>query len=407
MIRVRKGRVENFKFPTTVGPLTYGGFERDGNLWINFRAGIVRVALSEMDAVAAGEKAEPKYALYDESDGMRSRAPNTAGSPGATATHDGSLWFGTSKGVAVIDPSRIRTNTVPPNVVIERVLVDKNELTFAQLKKIPPGRGELAVYFTALSLTDHSQVQFKYRLVGFERDWVDAGLRREAHYGGLAPGEYRFEVIACNNEGVWNNTGARCTLVIQPHFYQEKSIWAAAVLAVVGLATGLYFWRTRQSRARERELRHLVEERTRDLLTAKEVAEKAKELAESASHAKSEFLANMSHEIRTPMNGVIGMTELALDLATRRRSSATTSRPSRTRGEALLTIINDILDFSKIESGKLRARAAIRSTCASASRARSIPSPLKASRKGSRTRLPHRRTTCPSRWSATPRACAR
>src|SRR6185436_12922223 len=126
------------------------------------------------------------------------------GSPAAWSDPDGRLWFATMGGAVSIDPARLEGNSLAPPVALEEALADEVRLPNGGQWRLPPGTRRLEMRYTALSLRDPDHVRFRYRLDGFDGDWVEAGPRRVAYYTNLAHGPYRFRVIAANEDGVWN-----------------------------------------------------------------------------------------------------------------------------------------------------------------------------------------------------------
>ena len=214
-----------------------------GNLWMTSNKGIFRVSKKEMRDFDEGRIRSLKCISYGLSDGMKINECN-GGWPAGWKTRNGWLWFPTLKGVAAIDPENIKQNTIPPKVHIETMVVDSQSIRNRSSAQIilEPGKKNLEFHYTALSYLAPEKVLFRYRLGGYDTDWVNAETRRVAYYTNIAPGNYRFQVIACNNDGVWNETGDQIAFELRPYFYQTKwfYLFCASVLAALAAAGHRY-----------------------------------------------------------------------------------------------------------------------------------------------------------------------
>jgi signal transduction histidine kinase/ligand-binding sensor domain-containing protein len=209
------------------------------NLWMSSNRGIFRVSRRDLLEHAAGRRAHVTSVSYGVADGMKTNECTGGPQPAGWRARDGRLWFPTRKGLVVIDPEHVRANTLPPPVAIEQVRADRIELPPGAALEAPPGRGELEFQYTGISFLGPENMRFRYKLEGFDADWVEAGTRRLAHFTNLAPGTYRFRVKAQNKDGVWNEGGAVVDVRLAPHFYQTRWFLASAILGALASAVGL------------------------------------------------------------------------------------------------------------------------------------------------------------------------
>lgn len=216
------------------------------NLWFSCSKGIFRVSKSDLDQVANGNAASITAVVYGTADGMLTRECSGGGSPSAWKDNSGRLWFATIRGVAMIDPANIKTNQYAPPVVVEQLRTDDQSAIYNNNAEISAGQTRFDFYYTAPSFVAPDKIRFKYKLQGFDRDWVEAGTRRIASYTNLRPGNYRFIVIASNNDGLWNETGATFNFYLKPYFYQTTWFYILCLLALALIAWQIYRFRLRQ-----------------------------------------------------------------------------------------------------------------------------------------------------------------
>lgn len=222
----------------------------NGDLWVNAITGVIRITGRDLSAAFAHPEQPMRESVFNLEDGLPGVAQQDSHSPTAIEASDGRLWFITSHGVAWIDPHHVSRNPLAPPVVIRSLIAGGKEYDVAAPVGLPPGTSNLQIDYTALSLSVPERVRFRYKLEGFDADWVDPGARRQAFYTALGPGSYRFRVIAANNDGVWNRTGAALTFTIAPTFLESGWFKALTALSLLAMVAILYSLRVRQLAAR-------------------------------------------------------------------------------------------------------------------------------------------------------------
>jgi len=265
---IRDGRVTRYTKANGLfdGYATHALPDGEGNLWISGPDGLYVAPFKDLDDLRDGKIRAIRATRYGTVDGMKtSEASDPSKQPAGWRAHDGRLWFTTQKGIVMVDPKGLPHNDRVPPVVIEEVVADGARIPRAGRIRIPAGKDRLEFHYTSLSMRVPSRVRFKVMLQGYDRDWVDADGSRVANYTNLAPGDYRFRVIACNDDGVWNLEGASLGFILEARYYQTGWFRVFCLLGLFGFALLGHRLYTRQLRAHAEVLSRMVNERTRDL----------------------------------------------------------------------------------------------------------------------------------------------
>ena len=346
--------------------------DRDGNLWFGTVRGAFVVSRRELNDLADGKRNRVGYTFFDENDGLGSRQCNGAANPAAFRSRDGRIWLATTRGVSATARGR---SAMPPvrSPIVERISINGRETSPQSLRSVLRA-DRIEFEFTGATFIVAERLRFRYRLEGYDDDWIDAGTSRRAAYTNLPAGDYRFELAASRDGVRWQTSAVQFRL--RPRFYETRWFIALCIAAVIALFFFIHSVRLHLARERARLLEKLVEDRTRQINEEKErtevalreaeaakreaerheqMVERALAQAEEANRAKSIFLAATSHELRTPLNAIIGFSEILISRVARQLDPryGRFLHNINTSGQYLLGIINNILDISKIEAGRM------------------------------------------------------
>ncbi len=251
LVGVREGKVQRMTMRNGLRCNVVTSFieDKEKRWWLFTDCGISELADSELQRWWANPETVLQTRVYDQFDGVSSGRPRFNS---AALSQDGRVWFASGVFLEMVDPSRVLQPALPAETYIESVTIDRKQFAVANNLELAPHSHDLQIDYTSPTFTIPQRVKFRYRLNGYDHDWHDAGTRRQAFYTDLQPGKYSFRVIACNSDGVWDDSPATLDFSVTPAYYQTN--WFRVLCAIAFLT---FLWTVYQLRVRR--LRHEFE----------------------------------------------------------------------------------------------------------------------------------------------------
>lgn len=223
--------------------------DENGNFWMGSNNGISRVSKKELNELCDGKRKTLRTYSYGLEEGMASAETNGGFQPSVLQEKDGTIFFPTVSGVAVVSTQKAKTNLVSPPVRIEKIESEDLKLPLTDVVTLSYDSSNIEIQYTALSFPEPNKVRYKYKMKGYNNSWYSAGTKKTAFYSKLPPGEYLFTVIACNNDGIWNETGASLKIVVLPPFWLKPWFITLCLLAFITTGPLIFYFRVKKLNA--------------------------------------------------------------------------------------------------------------------------------------------------------------
>jgi signal transduction histidine kinase/ligand-binding sensor domain-containing protein/CheY-like chemotaxis protein/AraC-like DNA-binding protein len=318
-----------------------------GRFWMSSNEGLFWVEAAALRAVVVGMQARVESVAYDVRDGLPHNEGNGGVQGAGIRLRDGRMAFPTQGGTALVDPRGLPRDSRQPRVHIEGIAAGAARFSPRAPVTLEPAQRDFTVSFTGISFRQPERTRFRYRLVGYDTQWVEGGTRRQAFYTQVRPGRYRFEVEAANADHVWSSVSASVEIVVRPRLHE--TFWFQGLVVVLLLATaGLGVrWRFARLKAREADLERVVAARTEQIARQSEALRALDDL-------KTRFFAHISHELRTPLTLAAGALEQLVAQVPDEGDSALVVMRRNVRRLRRLT--DQILELQRGEAGLRQAR---------------------------------------------------
>lgn len=213
-----------------------------GAYWVSSARGILQIPVAQVDEVLAGRRQRLDVSTFDQEDGMRTIECHGLSQPAGWQDPQGGVWFPTTRGFVYVQPYSQRALT-PPVVRLEEVTVDGVPVAVGGSLQLAPDTRSFDIRYTAFHFASAQKIRFRYRMEGFDPNWIEAGTERNARYSRLPPGNYRFLVSARMPGAAWSRTLAVLSIRQLPQFHQTGLFWALVALVLLAIAGAVFRWR--------------------------------------------------------------------------------------------------------------------------------------------------------------------